>query len=103
MFFALTIGVALATGTGGTVTPGTVITGTGTSAAGLTDYPAFLRPTAKVEAIVDRGLIQELIVKCGADGTAIISYSKVDRKFCTPQLKCDTSLRVVLARTCGGR
>lgn len=101
MFFALTIGVALATSTGGTVVTGTGITGTGTSASGLTDYPVFLRPTARVEAIVDRGPIQELIIKCGS-GTAIISYSKVDRKFCTPLLKCDPSLRVVLARTCGG-
>ncbi len=106
MFFIFTLGVALATNTsgpviGGTGISGTGISGTGNSAAGLTDYPGFLRPSAKVEAIIDRGPIQELIVKCGAKGNAIISFSKVDRRFCTPRHSCDPSLGVVLARTCG--
>ena len=89
MLFSLSMGVALASG----------VTGTG-GASGLTDYPAFQRPRAQVEAIIDRGPIQELIVKCG-DGTAIISFSKVERRFCTPRLQCDRSLRVIIARTCG--
>ena len=96
MFFAMSMAVVLATSANGTV-----ISGTGSSAAGLTDYPGFSRPHAQVEAIIDRGPIQELIVKCGAEGTAIISYSKLDRRFCTPRLQCDPSLRAVVARTCG--
>ncbi len=89
MLFSLSLGLALATG----------VTGTG-GASGLTDYPAFRQPGAQVEAIIDRGPIQELIIKCG-DGTAIISFSKVEGRFCTPRLHCDPSLRKIVARTCG--
>ena len=89
MLFSLSVGLVLATG----------VTGKG-EASGLTEYPGFRQPNAQVEAIIDRGPIQELIIKCG-DGTAIISFSKVERRFCTPRLQCDPSLRVVVARTCG--
>ena len=53
-----------------------------------------------IQGFLNAGAIQELIIKCG-DGTAIISFSKVERRFCTPRLQCDPSLRVVVARTCG--
>ena len=89
MLFSMSVGLALASG----------YTDAG-SASGLTDYPVFRQPDAQVEAIIDRGPIQELIIKCG-DGTAIISFSKVERRFCTPRLQCDPSLRVIVARTCG--
>ena len=71
-----------------------------TGASGLTDYPAFIQPNARVEAVIDRGHIQELIVKCGA-GTAILSYSKVERLYCDPHLRCHPNLGVVVKRTCG--
>ena len=70
------------------------------SASGLTDYPVFRRPNARIEAVIDRGPIQELIVKCGS-GTAILSYSKVEKLFCDPKLACHRNLGVVVARTCG--
>lgn len=66
----------------------------------FTDYPGFLNPDAVVEAHIDRGPIVELVVKCGAH-TAIISYSKIERLYCTPQLACGPRLRGVIARTCG--
>ena len=69
-------------------------------ASGLTDYPVFRRPAARIEAVIDRGPIQELIVKCGG-GTAILSYSKVEKLYCDPKLRCHRNLGVVVAQTCG--
>ncbi len=61
-----------------------MITLAASTATGVfSDYPGFLNPDSEVEAVVDRGPILELIVKCG-DGTAILSYSKVERLYCTP-------------------
>jgi hypothetical protein len=68
----------------------------------LTDYPGFRNPTARIEAVIDRGLIQELIIRCGG-GTAIISYSKVERLYCGPSNRCHTRLPVVAERACGGK
>lgn len=65
----------------------------------FSDYPVFLNPEAIVEAKIDRGPIVELIVKCGG-GTAIISYSKIERVFCTPQLACGPGLQRALQETC---
>jgi hypothetical protein len=55
----------------------------------------------RVEASIDRGPITELIVRCPT-GTAIISYSKVERRFCTPRLVCHRDLGRVVAQSCGG-
>ena len=69
------------------------------AAAGFTDYPGFVSPTARIEAIVDRGPIQELIVKC-PHGTAIISYSKVEKLFCGPTGGCSGQLPAIVQRAC---
>ena len=53
----------------------------------------------RVEAMIDRGPIYELVVRC-AQGTAIVSASKLNRTYCTPALHCDTDLARVLARAC---
>jgi hypothetical protein len=55
----------------------------------------------RIEASIDRGPIAELIVRC-PKGTAIISYSKVERLFCTPRHVCDRDLDRVVAKSCGG-
>lgn len=72
-------------------------------AASITTYPGFIKPgkqpTARVEAIVHRGPISELIVRCPR-GTAIISYSKVERLYCAPQGGCNPSLRKTVSRAC---
>ena len=54
----------------------------------------------RIEATTDRGLIVEMIVRC-PQGSAIISYSKIERLFCDPQHKCSTDRAVVIKRTCG--
>lgn len=65
----------------------------------FTQYPGFLNPKARIEAILDRGTISELIVKCG-DGAGIISYSKVERLYCTPHQGCTPNFKTALARMC---
>ena len=69
------------------------------AAGSFTDYPAFVNPNVRIEAILDRGPINELIVKCPG-GSGILSYSKVERLFCTPVSGCTPDLKKALARTC---
>jgi hypothetical protein len=78
--------------------------------ASYTAYPAFgdksgVQPRAavtqpRIEATTDRGPIVEMIVRC-PKGTAIISFSKIERLYCSPKHSCDRSLGTILARTCG--
>ncbi len=53
----------------------------------------------RVEASTDKGPILEIIVRCQS-GTAIISYSKIDQKYCTPKLICGTSMAAIVAKSC---
>jgi len=76
------------------------------TAASMTTYPGYLRQhpagagaTARVEAIVHRGPISELIVRCPR-GTAIISYSKMERLYCIPRGGCGASLDEAVRRAC---
>lgn len=62
--------------------------------------PRGVERNARIEATVDRGPIAELIVRC-PKGTAIISYSKVERLFCTPRHVCDRDLGRIVTKSCG--
>ena len=78
--------------------------------AGFTTYPGFgdklpgpAQPAPqqlRIESIVDRGPIVEMVIRCGANA-AIISYSKVEKLYCSPKLVCDSKLDKTLALTCG--
>jgi hypothetical protein len=78
--------------------------------ANFTAYPGFgdrgittprkAERDARVEATIDRGPIVELIVRCPS-GTAIISYSKVERLFCGPKQSCGRQIGRVLSQACG--
>jgi hypothetical protein len=78
--------------------------------AAVTSYPSagdrsLIRPPSierapRVEAAIDRGPIVEIIVRC-SPGTAILSYSKVERLYCTPKHQCDRSMAITTARSCG--
>jgi hypothetical protein len=78
--------------------------------ASYTAYPALgdrsgVQPPAaaaqpRIEATTDRGPIVEMIVRC-PKGTAIISYSKVERLYCSPKLTCNRNLGTIVARACG--
>lgn len=68
-------------------------------AAGFTLYPGNRAPDSRIEAITDRGPIKELIVRCPV-GTTIVTYSPVERLYCTPRLRCEVDLDTVIARSC---
>ena len=81
--------------------------------AGLTTYPGLgdnimrgqppqstVPPGIKIEALVDRGPIVEMIVRCGVN-TAIISYSKIEKLYCSPRMACSPALSDTLATSCG--
>jgi hypothetical protein len=78
--------------------------------ANFTAYPSFgdkgiatprkAERNARIEATVDRGPIVELIVRCPS-GTAIISYSKIEKQFCGPTHACSTQMSRVVSQACG--
>ncbi len=54
----------------------------------------------RVEMVIDRGPIYELVTACGGGGTAIVSYAKLERLYCTPQQACAAELARVIAKSC---
>jgi hypothetical protein len=76
-----------------------------TSTVPYVEYPSFnARPMvnadrARVEAVTDLGPVQELIVKCPT-GTAIVSYSKIDKMFCGAGNQCSVSLPIMVRKVC---
>lgn len=69
-------------------------------AAIFSDYPAFVKRHAPIEAYTDRGPIVELIVRCHR-GTGIMSYSKIERLYCSSKLTCHPYFETALDDTCG--
>ena len=63
------------------------------------DYPAFVGRGGVVEAYTDRGPIVELIVRCPV-GTGIMSYSKIERLYCSSKAHCSSTLKSAVADTC---
>lgn len=53
----------------------------------------------RIEATIEKGPILEMIVRCSA-GTAIISYSKIERLYCGPRGGCERSAAPVVQRVC---
>lgn len=75
-------------------------------ATGFNLYPAFgdrghPPVDARLEAAIDKGPIYELVIRC-RNGSAILSYSKVERLFCTPYNGCTPSSQRAFARACNG-
>lgn len=73
-------------------------------AAGFSFYPSFGdRPhphvDPRVEAAIDKGPIYELIVSCG-EGTAMLSYSKVEKLFCTAYSGCMAGQSLAITEAC---
>ena len=77
--------------------------------ADFTAYPSFgdrgiatprkAERNARIEATIDRGPIVELIVRCPS-GTAIISYSKVEKLYCSPKKSCTRQIGRVISDAC---
>ena len=69
-------------------------------AASFTFYPGSNYPDQRIEAIIQKGPIYELIVRCGS-GSAIISFSPIEELYCSPKGYCDPQIDVIIDRTCG--
>ncbi len=75
-----------------------------TVATGFTLYPAYgdrghPPVDSRLEAAIDKGPIYELIISCDG-GSAILSYSKIERLFCTAYRGCTPSSKIAMARAC---
>jgi hypothetical protein len=68
-------------------------------AASFNAYPAFDDPTARIEAIIDKGPVAEMIVRCDK-GTAIIAASWLEKTYCAPDFTCYASLEKAISRSC---
>jgi hypothetical protein len=65
----------------------------------FSDYPAFVKPNAVVQAYTDKGPIVEMIVRC-PEGSGIMSYSKIERLYCSAKHTCFLQLREAVSDTC---
>lgn len=72
-----------------------------TTSTPFTQYapPGYRRPP-RIEVTIDRGPVIELIVRCPA-GTAIISYSKLERVYCGAKRGCSGNREEIFRKSCG--
>lgn len=68
-------------------------------ASTFTAYQAFVHPGATVETLIDKGLVVEMIVRC-PDGAGIITFSKVERRYCTPDFTCHAAIKPAIRHLC---
>lgn len=68
-------------------------------ASTFTAYQAFVQPGATVETLIDKSLIVEMIVRC-PDGAGILTYSKFEKRYCTPDFTCYRSIGPAIAHLC---
>ena len=62
-------------------------------------YPGFVEPKSPLEMVRDLGPVLEITVKCPL-GTGILSYSKIERLFCSPDLTCYGDINQAIRKTC---
>lgn len=67
--------------------------------AAVIQYPAFTRDRGPVEAVIDKGLMVEFIVRC-RPGTGIMSYSKAERRYCSSRHSCHATFAAAWKATC---
>ncbi len=68
-------------------------------------YPGFLDHRAVVEMTTDKGLVVEIVLRCGIadDGSispGIMSYSKVEKLFCSSKHQCFGDVKKAISDTC---
>lgn len=63
------------------------------------NYPPVRTAPPRIEVVSDRGPILELVVRCPS-GTAIITYSKIERVFCGPKSGCSGDRHSVIEKVC---
>ncbi len=74
-------------------------------ASNFTLYPGFTDRDAFVEMTTDKGLIIEIVLRCKRKGNkvkaGIMTYSKVDRMFCSSKMRCTRDAEKAADDTCG--
>lgn len=63
------------------------------------DYPGLLHPRSMVQAYLDKGPIVEIVVRCPV-GSGILSYSKLEKLYCSSKHDCFRSLESATHDTC---
>ena len=81
------------------------ITATSVSAANFSLYPGFRDRNAVVEMTTDKGLIVEIVVRCrrkanGQVSPGILTYSKVERLYCSSKNRCTRDADRAFKDTC---
>jgi len=82
------------------------IMATSANAANFSLYPGFRDRDAIVEMTTDKGLIVEIVVRCrrkanGQVSPGIMTYSKVERLYCSSKNRCSRSADRAFEDTCG--
>ena len=68
-------------------------------------YPGFNHPANIIEMTTDKGLILEIVLRCGrgANGeisSGIMSYSKIERLYCSSRNNCYINAKKAVEETC---
>lgn len=78
---------------------------TGAQASNFSLYPGFTDRDAFVEMTTDKGLIVEIVLRCSREGNkvsaGIMTYSKVERLFCSSKMYCTRDAEKAADDTCG--
>ncbi|MCJ8311102.1 MAG: hypothetical protein HRU27_19155 [Rhizobiaceae bacterium] len=68
-------------------------------------YPGFKDRDAFVEMTSDKGLIVEIVLRCEREGNkvkaGIMTYSKVEKLFCSSKMYCTRDAEAAADDTCG--
>lgn len=82
-------------------------TATSALAGNFNLYPGFNDRDAFVEMTSDKGLIVEIVLRCSREGNkvkaGIMTYSKVERMFCSSKMYCTRDAVKAADDTCGYR
>ena len=65
----------------------------------FTLYPEFVEPQSPIKMVRDLGPVYEITVRCPL-GFGIMTYSKVDKRFCTPDWTCYRSIEPAFQKLC---
>ncbi len=76
------------------------------TSSGFITYPGFNHPENIIEMTADKGLILEITLRCsrkpdGQISSGIISYSKIERLYCSSRNNCYASAKKAVEETCG--
>jgi len=76
------------------------------TAANFSLYPGFTDRDALVEMTTDKGLIMEVVLRCsrapsGKISSGIMTYSKIERLYCSSKNRCFKDAGDAFDDTCG--